>query len=69
MLPPMVTLVLALVVCLLGAVLYLAAGGKPETMGRVATLGLVCFGVGLLVTLENVSGAVTVEAHATQHSR
>lgn len=59
----MVTLVLALVVCLVGAVVFLITDKKA------AQLGLYAFAVGLLVTLETVSGAVTVEAHATQHSR
>jgi hypothetical protein len=65
----MAALFLALAVCLLGAVLYLALGGGPGWKSKVGTLGLVRFAVGLLVTLENVTGSVAIEAHATHHAR
>jgi len=59
----MLTMVLALVVCLVGAVVFLITDKKA------AQLGLFAFAVALLVTLETVSGVVTVEAHTTQHLR
>lgn len=55
----MLTLALALAVCLVGAAVFLLTDRK------IAQLALYAFAVGLLVTLLSVSGSVAVEAHPT----
>lgn len=52
----MLLIILSLAVALIGAVVYLIAAGKA------AQLGLVAFGVGLLVLLWHVDGAVSITA-------
>jgi hypothetical protein len=62
----MTVLLLSLLVALVGAFLYLALSGGPGLKDKVAVLGLVAFGAGLLVTLENVTGHASIEAHAKE---
>jgi len=60
----MLTIAIALCVCVLGAILFMITDKKP------AQLGLYAFAVGLLVTLMSISGSVSIEAHpAPAHVR
>jgi hypothetical protein len=64
----MIYILVALAVCLVGAVTYLLMKGKTG----VAELALYAFAVGLLVTLLSVSGSCNLETHpppAGMHGR